>query len=82
MKHIKLPFDTRQRQGCGHACTALAGRYTANGAPSLHVYFDFCSHHATEGAGHLLCIHGLINVVDRGANDHQLHDDRQQSLTR
>ena len=82
LKHVKLPFDARECQGCRHTCTALAGRNTADGAPTLHMYFDVCGRHAAEGAGHLLCVHGLINVVDRGANDHRLHNDRQQSLTR
>ena len=82
LKHVKLPFDARECQGCRHTCTALAGRNTADGAPTLHIYFDVCGHHAAEGAGYLLCVLGLINVVDRGANDHRLHNDRQQSLTR
>jgi hypothetical protein len=56
MKHVKLLFDARQCQGSGHACTSLAGRYTAHGAPTLHIYFDICGHHAAEGAGHLLCV--------------------------
>jgi hypothetical protein len=40
------------------------------------MYFDVCGHHTAEGVGQLLCVHGLINVVDLGANDHRLHDDR------
>ena len=76
LKHAKLPFDARQRQRCGHSSTALAGRHTAHGAPPLDFDVDVCGHDAAQGAGHLLCVRGLVNVIDRRAHDHRLHDDR------